>query len=72
MSCHPKCHKPTGVACHCSTCHQTFGSITYFDAHRKGGDCIPPHKLKAGLTLRNGVWRKPDQREHDESGLEDG
>lgn len=64
MSCHPKCHKPTGVAAHCSVCHQTFGSITYFDAHRKSGECIPAWKIKPILIFRNGVWRKPDGRDH--------
>lgn len=35
--------------CHCSGCHTTFTGITAFDAHRRGGQCIPAES--AGLTL---------------------
>ena len=34
---------------HCSGCHTTFTGITAFDAHRRGGECIPAES--AGLTL---------------------
>jgi hypothetical protein len=46
----------TGVnRAHCSACHNTFGGVTSFDAHRKGGRCTKP----ASLGLHNngkGIW----------------
>lgn len=46
----------TGVnRAHCSACHYTFGGMTSFDAHRKGGKCTHPSQL--GLTDNGkGVW----------------
>jgi hypothetical protein len=38
------------------SCHRTFGGITGFDRHRRGGECLDP----AGLGMhpdRRGVWR---------------
>lgn len=26
---------------HCAACHETFGSVTSFDRHRKQGSCRP-------------------------------
>jgi hypothetical protein len=37
----------TGLAeCHCGACHEHFGGITAFDAHRGGGDCHKPGRLR--------------------------
>lgn len=46
-------------ACHCSACHRTFGGISGFDSHRRGGQC----KLPAAFTQDDqGIWRRPDTR----------
>lgn len=49
----------TGVnRCHCAGekgCHVTFSGLTYFDQHRKNGNCATPESL--GLHDNgNGVW----------------
>lgn len=51
---------PQRSQCHCSVCLQTFGAITLFDRHRRGGRCLDPRDIDGG-TLRqvNGVWRGP-------------
>lgn len=38
---------------HCSGCHETYSSLSAFDAHRKGGQCHAPAAV--GLIAR----RKP-------------
>ena len=56
---------PQSTACHCHVCHQTFGTLTLFDAHqdwaegwaslscRRGGQDL-------GLVLdHNGTWQTP-------------
>jgi hypothetical protein len=61
----------TGLAvCHCAAagCHQTFGSISLFDAHRsqagEHGHCLDPATiLRAGqcrMFLRDNIWRGPE------------
>lgn len=35
---------------HASCCHETFSSLSAFDAHRKGGRCNPPASV--GLIAR--------------------
>lgn len=55
MTCKPTCRTPTPTQAHCPTCHNTFGGVTGFDAHRRNGVCaIPP-------TYReiDGLWRLP-------------
>lgn len=49
----------TGTSrCHCSGCHQTFSSITSFDAHRRRFQCLDPATI--GLVQTNGLWHSPD------------
>jgi len=43
---------------HCGACHNTFRNITGFDAHRRGGACIPPEDL--GFIERDGIWATPE------------
>lgn len=49
---------------HASCCHETFSSLSAFDAHRKGGRCNPPETV--GLVARQkafGVlwgWPSPE------------
>ena len=52
--------KWTGLsAAHCGSCHHTFGSVNYFDRHRKNGECRHPTE-QPGLSLSTrGVWRMP-------------
>lgn len=41
----------TGLSqAHCTTCHHHFSTVTNFDRHRPGGNCLHP----AALTDRNG------------------
>jgi hypothetical protein len=35
----------------------TFGGVSGFDAHRRGGGCLPPGGL--GYVVRDDVWRMP-------------
>lgn len=63
MSCRPACRRPTGRQAHCGACHRTFGGVTGFDDHRRGGQCLDPASI--GLEERDagagqpGVWRRP-------------
>lgn len=48
---------------HCGTCHRTFGGVTYFDDHRRAGECRNPETM--GLVLKNRTypyWGSPDER----------
>lgn len=57
--CSGTCIRPTPSQAHCGArnCHQTFGGVTGFDAHRKDGICLNPETL--GMVHNNGVWRTP-------------
>jgi len=55
MTCRPDCRTPTPTQAHCPTCHETFGGVTGFDAHRRNGKCVPAK----GYDLVRGVWRRP-------------
>ncbi|MCW2768527.1 MAG: hypothetical protein JWO11_4486 [Nocardioides sp.] len=61
MTCTVGCLKPTPSQAHCSACHRTFGSVTGFDRHRRGGVCANPATLMPPSHVmhrdRNGVWR---------------
>lgn len=52
----PRCRKHWGGmnTCHCSGCHETFAGITAFDAHRRGGQCLPP--MTCGLRLNDRAY----------------
>jgi hypothetical protein len=58
MSCRTTCVQPTPTNAHCGSCHVTFGGITGFDRHRRGGECLNPRGL-GFVCDRNGVWRFP-------------
>lgn len=60
MTCRPTCIQPSPSNAHCGAhgCHQTFGSVSAFDRHRRNGVCLSP--LAIGLRAdRKGVWRYP-------------
>jgi hypothetical protein len=66
MTCTPACRKPHGRQAHCGAegCHRTFGSVSGFDAHRRGDadhrHCIDPALITkdGGMHLdRHGIWR---------------
>lgn len=64
MSCISTCVRPSPSQAHCAAgnCHRTFGSVSAFDRHRRGGECLHPEEV--GLQERNGVWRAPlDERQ---------
>lgn len=49
-----------GIAmCHCSVCHVTFGAITSFDRHRKGGDCQLPASIGLYFNETRKAWSEP-------------
>lgn len=56
MPCRPTCVQPSPTNAHCSACHTTFGGITGFDRHRRGGQCHDPALLEMHRDSR-GVWR---------------
>ena len=43
-------------ACHCPTCHNTFGGVTGFDLHRMGGDCRPLENVDLTWNPERGMW----------------
>lgn len=51
---------------HCATCHEHFGSMSGFDKHRKGGECLLPAERGLVAAERRGgpTWVQPDRREH--------
>lgn len=57
MTCLDTCVRPTPAQCHCATCHRTWGGISGFDAHRRGGECVDP--AGKGYVEIKGVWRQP-------------
>lgn len=56
MPCADTCVKPSPTNAHCSACHRTFGGITGFDRHRRGGQCLSPLTLDMHAD-HNGIWR---------------
>jgi len=56
---------------HCSGCHETFASLSLFDAHRRDEACLDPnHMTHAGKPLAvesphdlGPVWYSPATRE---------
>lgn len=54
--CTPACIQPRPTNAHCSVCHRTFGTVTSFDRHRRGGACLDPAGLRMHPDAR-GVWR---------------
>lgn len=48
--------------CHCSGCHNTFGGLTSFDAHRtqygERGSCKKPEDIGL-IQTEKGVWSAP-------------
>ena len=58
MACTSTCVRPTPHQAHCGVCHETFGGVSLFDAHRSRGECIRPPVLGYQRNDR-GVWRTP-------------
>ncbi len=56
-NCGPLCVRPTPSQAHCPTCHATFGGVTGFDDHRRGGVCGDPQAV--GYELVREIWRRP-------------
>lgn len=54
--CTSDCKAPTPFQAHCSLCHLTFGGITGFDLHRRGGQCSHPSTFD--YVERDQVWRE--------------
>jgi hypothetical protein len=48
---------------HCGGCHETFVSLSTFDAHRRGQRCNPPAEVKVAGTFleqrEDGQWYSP-------------
>lgn len=55
---------------HCSSCHESFLSVTYFDWHRVNGDCWGSSKIDGkanrhgALVCHDGVWGTLETHEH--------
>jgi hypothetical protein len=49
--CHECGRRWTGkTECHCTRCHNHFGSPTAFDRHMIAGKCLPAHQLVEPVT----------------------
>ena len=57
MTCTTTCVQPTPSQAHCAVCHETFGSVSGFDRHRRGGECVDPATIKGIHRTPAGVWR---------------
>lgn len=57
MTCVATCIKPSPSNAHCGACHRTFGSVTGFDLHRRGGQCTDPATIAGQRLDANGIWR---------------
>lgn len=46
---------------HCAGCHETFTTVSNFDRHRRGGECVRPSSagLIASQRGGNAVWHQP-------------
>jgi hypothetical protein len=56
---------PGSTACHCAACHQTYGTLTLFDAHqdRSAGWGTTACRLAVDLGLvqdHKGTWQTPE------------
>lgn len=60
--CSAVCRRPKGAEAHCSACHNGFGSLGAFDAHRSDGWCLDPAGL--GYLLQEGLWATPEGHAH--------
>jgi len=57
MPCIKSCIRPTPSQAHCSVCHETFGSVSGFDRHRRGGQCLDPNTIPGIHLNPAGIWR---------------
>lgn len=57
MTCTPTCVKPSPSNAHCSACHETFGSVSGFDRHRRAGACVDPVTIPGQRLTDGGIWR---------------
>jgi hypothetical protein len=56
VTCTSTCIQPSPSNAHCGACHTTFGAVSGFDRHRRGGECYGP-ALTTMHRDRNGIWR---------------
>lgn len=56
--CTGACLAPANSQCHCSVCHQTIRTVSDFDRHRIGGECLELTEL--GLVEVDGLWASPE------------
>lgn len=57
MSCTIVCIQPSPTNAHCAgDCHNTFGTVSAFDRHRRDGQCLDPATLRMHRDDR-GIWR---------------
>ena len=57
MTCLAICIPPTPSQAHCGNCHVTFGSVSGFDRHRRGGECLDPATIPGIHRTATGIWR---------------
>lgn len=64
MACTIVCIQPSPSQAHCAAeCHHTFGSVSGFDAHRRGGECLDPATLPMHRNDR-GIWKWDGRGSH--------
>jgi hypothetical protein len=66
MPCLVTCIQPSPSNAHCSACHETFGAVSGFDRHRRGGECLDVRTLAMHRDGR-GVWRQDGTRVFEEA-----
>ena len=57
MTCTTTCVQPSPSNAHCAACHRTFGSVSGFDRHRRGGECVDPATIGELRLTDRGLWR---------------
>ena len=56
--CTDSCKRPTQSQAHCSVCHSSMRSVSFFDQHRMDGWCLDLPAL--GLIEVGGLWATPE------------
>jgi hypothetical protein len=66
MACNENCRRPRPASAesHCSAegCHVSFGGPSFFDRHRRDGECLDPADI--GLIEQDGVWTTAEGHAH--------
>lgn len=48
-------------ACHCASCHRTFTSLSGFDTHRRGMQCLDPENIVTSSGKKIDMVQRTDK-----------